>query len=279
MCLMNGHMVRVFSFLPRCVAVLAAVLLLAAPIRVHADNTALAKAMSEQALGLLSMTKSACLIIMGAPPEFHQNAIVTRTTVFEEHLELLSNALEESENLNVVLTQAPIVVASVNQIGAGDTHSIPFRLMLSLSGPVMNSFLPLIQDQGVSSDVTLVQAVTTVMQLKIDSQAMLLDLCLNSADLEGDKPTDRLKRHLDVFEQQVVDLIDGNPDKNIDKAPSIQVKFALKDVLTKWKSVRPVLEKSVNGDYLPVDEIMLASVSVDAMIQKLSKALDQYAKL
>ena len=272
-------MVLVFSSFRRWVAVLAAALFLVSPMRVHADNTDLAKAMSDQALGLLSMTKSACLIIMGAPPEFHQNAIASQTTVFQEHLKLLSNTLEENDNIEFVLAQAPTVIASVNQIGGGDTHGVPFRLMLSLSRPVVDQFLSLIQDQGVASDAAVAQAVTTVMRLKIESQAILLDLCLNSGDLDGDKPLDRLQSHLDVFEQQMVDLIDGNPEKNIGKAPSIQVKYALKDVLSKWKSVRPVLEKSVSGAHLPMNEILLASVSVDAMIEKLSKALDQYAKL
>jgi len=258
---------------------LAVVWLLLVPIPGRADNSAMAKAMSQQALGLLSMTKSACLIVMGAPPGFHQNSILKQTSAFQEHLHVLSNNLENSDNLDVVLGQAPTVVASVNQIAAGDTHSIPFRLMLSLSGPVVESFLPLIQDQGVSADAEIAHAVSRVMQLKIDSQSMLVDLCLSSADLDGDKPTDRLKGHLDSFEQQVTDLIDGNPEENIAKAPSIQVKFALKDVLSKWKPVRAALEKSVSGDHLSVEDIMLTSVSVDAMIKKLTKALDQYVKL
>ena len=151
--------------------------------------------------------------------------------------------------------------------------------MLSLSGQITDQFEAFIQTQAVGAGDDVSKAIAIAMRLEIAAQEMVRDVCLMTAGLDGEAPKARLTHHLESFELTIADLIDGNADKHIAKAPSIQVKFALKDVLTKWKAVRPVLESSVAGNAVPIDAIMLASVSVDAMAKKLKKAITEYAKL
>ena len=241
------------------------------------------------------MTKSACLVMMGANATVHSEVALTAAQEFEAHMQVLiagDDAQNVQEELDHDLRTALLftqefslgLTASSAQIASGDFHSVPVGLMITRNSGVARQMEDIRSDTFArySSDFQNGDLAKTVHWANAQNaliQELLRDLCFITLDISGAGAKDALLEKLALFEARSVVLKEGSAAEGIVKAPNIHIKIELGKVISKWSKIKPYLEAAAVGKTSDLSDIQLAFVYGEAITDNLKKILDRYAKL
>ncbi|MFT6024219.1 MAG: hypothetical protein ACI9PY_002344 [Ascidiaceihabitans sp.] len=248
-----------------------------------------------QAMLAHRMTKSACLVMMGADAKEHAEVALLTAQQFETQMQVLINGdaahgigKENDVELRAALENAQAfsngLTASSAQIASGDFHSVPVGLMISRNGAVANRMEDIRQGTlaRYSSELRQNDLVNTVHWANAQNaliQELLRDLCFITLDISDAGAKGALLEKLAVFEERSVLLKIGSAPDDIAKAPSIHIKIELGKVITRWGKIKPYLEAAAAGETADLSDIQLAYVYGEAITANMKKILDRYAKL
>ncbi|MEM8653331.1 MAG: hypothetical protein AAGF36_01185 [Pseudomonadota bacterium] len=241
----------------------------------HAEPAAL-RGLADQAVLVHRVTKSACLILAGAQAPLHTEDVAQSTT---ELLQGVSSKPQRPDETDTLAREVRTLTQSARQIAAGDHHSAPVTLLLRANPHLAQRYARL---QARAPSAVKAQHRGSYMRvhvLRVVSQAFQRDLCLFRTDLEARSARDHMFDQINFFETSIDYLIVGNADAGFGPAPDIHIKITLGKVLSKWKTLRPILAQAAAG--LPVDQrdIMLASVLGDAILANLDEISDRFLAL
>lgn len=256
--------VRLFSVLLICLASLLDVPAVAA-------QQMTARGYADQAVLVHRMTKSVCMLFVGAQTPVHaQDALQSA-----EQLELRAAALEEG-NTHVSRGTLATYAASARQIVAGDRHSVPVSQMLRKNPELAAQYRHAWRSAAVNVTPAYQNNFRLVQELRVQSQAFQRDLCLFLTGLAGDTTASILKTDIAFFAQTLDVLIAGNPDQAVEPAPNIYIKVALGKVQSKWTTLEPILSQAAADGQVDVRDAQLASVLGDAILENLDEVSDRF---
>ncbi|WP_299284663.1 hypothetical protein [uncultured Tateyamaria sp.] len=246
--------------------------LLILPVSSAAQPVSMVQVM-DQAVLTHRIAKSACLVLMGAEAQIHADDIEASSTALDAGLErlLATSAGEDRNQIKSLRDIGHTMSVSAKQVAAGDLHTVPAGLLLR--------FNPIVSDTlgDIASGATVPAALhemrpayRAVHRMRAVSQQVQRDLCLLETDLAWSGAAKVMTVHIVEFEQTIDDLMNGNPDKSIIKAPNIHIKVTLGKVASKWTTLAPILEQAARGDPVDMRDIQLASVLGDAILRNLN---------
>lgn len=241
------------------------------------------------------MTKSACLVMMGADAKVHSEVALGTAQEFDQHMRVLIDGhpdlgvvAEHDGTLRSALERTQMyargLTASAAQIASGDFHSVPVSLMISRNSAVTDQMASIRQATFERYSVEkqadgLAKTVHWAHEQNALIQELLRDLCFITLDISSVGATTAMLEKMVVFEDRSLLLKQGSSADGIVKAPNIHIKIELGKVITKWVKIKPYLEAAAAGETADLSDIQLAYVYGEAITGNLAKILDHYTKL
>ena len=241
----------------------------------HADRNTI-RNLADQAVLVHRITKSVCLMFVGAETPVHERDVITSS----ETLTTLSAWLAmEPDTVAPMITELETYTRSARQIAAGDRHTVPVALLLQ-SNPHLAA-LYRERWQTAPSDVRADHrpSYTLVQDLRVASQAFQRDLCLFLTGLTSEGANQTLADEIVAFSNALDALVDGDGEAGIVPAPNIHIKITIAKVASKWKTLEPILSRAAAGEPVDPRDAQLASVLGDAILVNLNEISDRFLQL
>lgn len=239
-------------------------------------------AVADQSVLVHRITKSACLVLMGADAPIHSDVIASSAVELEQMLGHWNakNTLNGYEMLTGLRFDADVMTRSALQIAAGDVHSVPVGLLLRYNPRVLAALGQFGTDTPVPSVLPEHRpAFRAVHRLRIRSQQLLGDLCLLETGLGGADAARRVMSDIAAVTDAIEDLKVGNAQQLIVKAPNTHIKITLGKVSSKWKTLAGILDAAAQGAHVDLRDVQLASVMGDAILKNLDEIVERFEAL
>lgn len=250
-------------------------------------------ALARQSMRAYRMTKSVCLVMMGAQTQIHSDVAIRTSLEFEDQMTALisgntETGLEAEENPELqalfkdILTYAIPMTISARQVASGDFHAVPVSLLLQRH-QMVSSQIETIWRQAAATysgqtvhEGGYLKTIEAAHRLNALSQEVLRDLCYIRLGLAKEETQHALAEKMERFGKLNKQLKDGDPAAGLITAPNIYIKIGYDKVASRWRTMKPILESAVAGEDIEIKDIQLASVMGESLIKQMNDILRRY---
>ncbi len=255
---------------------LAVSLMLGLGLRSADAEPATVRVLADQAVLVHRVTKSVCMVLIGAETPVHVQDISHST----EQLVRLSHDLDTRADVSkALLADVDTLTKSARQIAAGDLHTVPLTLILRINPDLADAFDQMKVDAPSTISAKNRGSFMLVQDLRVVSQAFQRDLCLALTGLAPDGANEVLARKIAFFAVSMDRLVTGRAKDGLVAAPNIHIKITLGKVAGKWKTLEPILSAAAAGQPIDPRDAQLASVLGDAILKNLDDITDRFLAL
>lgn len=245
----------------------------------------------DQAVLAHRMTKSACLVMLGVDADAHFDDVTQSSKRFLAQMNQLTippntsgdppaNWQSIHSEITNLATFFDPMVRSAQQISAGDMHSIAVRILMTRNHMATEKFDALARKvPDLMSNQGLTNFLLLTMRQRVLSQQILRDFCFARVGFGGIDLRMNLVKNMTQFAAITELLIVGDEQKNIPKAPSIQIKLKLRTVQQKWTNFAGLVTAALEAEELTTGDIQIASVLGDSILNAINQVLAQFEKL
>lgn len=233
------------------------------------------------------MAKAACFTIAGIDADAQRKVAQKATKEFSENLsELLDGgprfqgstdpAIREA--LDQVLVMSLPLTRAVNQIAAGDKHTVIVTQMLTQNMPTflqLDQIVGMMEKSGAAGALPAGVA-STINQAGLQrmlSQRMSKDLCLSYIGLKTTASRQELRKAIDQFDNTLEGLRNGAPDLGIVAAPTPEVARQLAIVADHWSEVKVEMERVAGGAKGELATLLETAAKLDLILNEMDRAL------
>lgn len=233
------------------------------------------------------MTKAACFAMAGID-QSHQRAIAEEATAeFSSNLaELLdggdrfsgSTNPEIRDALNEVYALSLPLTRAVNQIVAGDKHTIVVSQMLTQNLPTllrMDQTVSMIEKSGAKGALP-ADVASTINQAGLQrmlSQRMSKDLCLSYIGLKTDDSRQEFKEGIEHFDRTLEGMFKGAPDLGVLAAPTPAIESQLRVVSRYWAKVHGEMDRVAAGVKQELPTLLETAEKLDLILEEMDKVV------
>ncbi|KIC50973.1 type IV pili methyl-accepting chemotaxis transducer N-terminal domain-containing protein [Tateyamaria sp. ANG-S1] len=261
-------------FLTRLFGVLTLVLGLCGPAA-RAD-TLTVRDWADQAVLVHRVTKSVCLLFVGATMEVHLKDVADSSARLMARSGTLGIVAAADLSLSADIAT---LTSSARQIAAGDRHSVAVRLLLR-KNPVLSSRYADKRTDALSGVADQLDGSYALLQeMRVLSQKFQRDLCLFLTDLAPADAAGAVSSDIAMFEKALDQLVNGDAAAGLVAAPNIHIKVTLGKVMAKWQTLKPILTAAAAGEVPDPRNAQLASVLGDAILVNLDDVSDRFEAL
>ncbi|WP_299550499.1 hypothetical protein [uncultured Tateyamaria sp.] len=255
---------------------LKTILALGVAMHATAGEPATVRGLADQAVLVHRITKSVCLLFVGAQTPVHAEDVAASV----KELSLLSASVSMQSQANAHLSQeVATLTKSAQQIVAGDRHTVPVTLLLK-TNPTLAFHYSQMRYQALSQVPHKYRASYAVLhELRVVSQAFQRDLCLFLTELAPTGAERAMIERISYFKASLDALIVGNAVTGLVAAPNIHIKVILGKVASKWNTLEAILSAAASGDMIDPRDVQLASVLGDAILENLDQISDRFLAL
>ncbi len=239
------------------------------------------------------MTKAACLAMIDVQRE-REVAIANRAAVeFERILEaLILGAVEEGlaaeadpvtlKQLHHIKRISPALTRSVQQIAAGDFHTVAVGMIMERNLPTlaeMNRAVVMIEAQadGLATPAELASTINLAGRQRMLTQKMMKEACFIHAGLDPQKNRTALADSIQLFGKTLAGLQNGDPANGLIVPPNAGISTALAKSAGIWGEVQPTLAALAGGGDIHPQNLGPLSVRLDALLASMNAAVGLYA--
>lgn len=255
---------------------LTAILALGCALQAAADAQTTVRGLADQAVLVHRITKSVCLLFVGAQTPVHAEDVAVSVDV----LHALSAAMSQQADSGATVSgHVTTLTTSAQQIVAGDRHTVPVTLLLN-TNPILAAYYSQMRSQAPSEVPHKYRRTYAVLhELRVVSQAFQRDLCLFLTDLAPTGAERAMIERIAYFKASLDALVFGDVENDLIAAPSIHIKITLGKVASKWKTLEPILSAATSGEPMDPRDVQLASVLGDAILKNLDEISDRFLAL
>jgi hypothetical protein len=283
------------------VAAIAAVSQFVAPIAVFAQSNLLAS----QATGLIDVTAGQRMLSQRVVKSV---CLATAQVNFAANFEEIRIAHSDFKIRHYALLNGS------TQLGIPQISAPEVRVMLEQSGSVFQGFAPIVDHMTQTGDIDQIELVSlndqslflvgalndTIQELgtvyadTLSSQNLGLTLTLDIAarqtmlsqqlvkemclmHLLGNQ-AGNIRASMDLFDASLNALINGFPAAGVIAPPTAEIRDKLVEVNTIWGTLKPIAEKSANGNVPDRDSLYMFSLAMEAVLRTTSEATSLYTE-
>lgn len=119
----------------------------------------------------------------------------------------------------------------------------------------------------------------TASRQRLLSQRMAKEFFLIAYRHEAKRNRSRLKKSIDLFDQAMKDLFQGNPQQRLIAPPTQDIRSQLEAADQIWRQIKPLMRPALAGDVPSKDEIQKVAVLNVKLLEAVEQALKLYMAL
>ena len=235
------------------------------------------------------MSKAVCLALPGRDAARWSEEAFLAATTFESVLSALLNGAEDGSilpatdpeeiaALQEVEALSDGFTASVKQIASRDLHTAAMQLVLSRNQQVLQRMNAAVSEiERVSGNRTIDPMVAaTISQAgrqRMLTQKMAKELCLIAGKLDLLVSRENLAQSMALFEITMRLLINGNPERDLWTAPTIEIASKLSEVQARWERIKPRLLNVLAGGKITEATLLEVVKETDVLLIEMDDAV------